>query len=88
MTHDQVQAAVHGALSVAVSQGTSGSEGRAEFWLERRTDARFSGPAVTTYYDGSIGLAGIAIVGAQVIPVRREVARCEWTHRVRDRRDR
>ncbi|MFF4879425.1 hypothetical protein [Micromonospora sp. NPDC000668] len=61
MTHDQVQAAVHGALIVAVSDGTSGSEGWAEFWLERCTDARFSGPAVTAYYDESIGLAGIAV---------------------------
>jgi hypothetical protein len=61
MTHDQVQAAVCGALSVAVSQGTLGSAGWAEFWLERRTEARFSGPAVTTYYDESIGLAGVAV---------------------------
>ncbi len=61
MTHDQVQGAVHGALSVAVSQVTSGSEGWADFWLERRPGARFSGPAVTTSYDESIGLAGIAV---------------------------
>ncbi|GIG93424.1 hypothetical protein [Plantactinospora endophytica] len=61
MTHDQVEVAVHGALRVVVSQGTSGNAGWAEFWLERCTDARFAGPAVTTYYDESIGLAGVAV---------------------------
>ncbi|RKR85892.1 hypothetical protein BDK92_0105 [Micromonospora pisi] len=61
MTHAQVQAATRGALCVAVSEGTSGNEGWAEFWLEQRTDARFSGPAVTTYYDESVGLAGVAV---------------------------
>ncbi|MBE1491026.1 hypothetical protein [Plantactinospora soyae] len=61
MTHDQVTAAVRGTMSVAVSQGTSSNDGWAEFWLDRGMDARFTGPAVTTYYDDSIGLAGIAV---------------------------
>ncbi|MER5336818.1 hypothetical protein [Micromonospora sp. NPDC002717] len=61
MTHDQVQAAVQGALGVAAWQGTSGGDGWADFWLERRAGAEFSGPAVTAYYDASIGLAGIAV---------------------------
>ncbi|WP_199729327.1 hypothetical protein [Micromonospora sp. M71_S20] len=61
MTHAQVQGRVHGVLSVAVSQGTSGGEGWAEFWLERSSGAAFSGPAITAYYDESVGLAGIAV---------------------------
>ncbi|WP_200215452.1 hypothetical protein [Micromonospora coerulea] len=61
MTHDQAQAAVHDVLSVTAYQGDPGNEGWAEFWLERRTGARFSGPAVTAYYDESVGLAGIAV---------------------------
>ncbi|MFF2126543.1 hypothetical protein ACFVW1_14275 [Streptomyces olivochromogenes] len=61
MTHDQVRAAVDGVLSIGVSQGYAGSEVWAEFDLEQRPDARFSGPAVTVYYDQSIGLAGVAV---------------------------
>jgi len=70
MTHDQVQNAVRGALSVAVSQGASSNEGWAELWLDGGADARFSGPAVTAYYDKSVGLAGVsvnALRGPQVI---------------------
>lgn len=60
MSRDQVQTAVHGALSLCV-QGISEHEGWAEFWLEQGTGASFPGPAVTAYYDESIGLAGIAV---------------------------
>jgi hypothetical protein len=61
MTHGQVQAAVDGVLRVAVSDGAWDTVERADFWLERRPDATFAGPAVTAYYDESIGLAGIAV---------------------------
>lgn len=61
MTHDQVQVAVQGVLGVAAWQGTSGGGGLADLWLERRPGAGFSGPAVTAYYDASIGLAGVAL---------------------------
>ncbi|MFF4352602.1 hypothetical protein [Streptomyces sp. NPDC001530] len=61
MTHDQARAAVDGVLRVSVSQGHAGNEAWAEFCLEQRPGTRFSGPAVTAYYDQSIGLAGIAV---------------------------
>jgi hypothetical protein len=61
MSHDQAQAAVDGVLRGAVSRGFPGNEAWSEFWLEKRPDARFSGPAVTAYYDELIGLAGIAV---------------------------
>jgi hypothetical protein len=61
MTHDDVPAAVRGDLNAAVSQGTSGSQGWGEMWPARRADATFSGPAVTAYYDESIGLAALAV---------------------------
>ncbi|MCP2329652.1 hypothetical protein HDA40_008159 [Hamadaea flava] len=60
MTHDQARAAVRGSLSVAASLGASDGDGWAEFWLERRTEMP-GRLAVTTYYDESIGLAGIVI---------------------------
>ncbi|MFI7303981.1 hypothetical protein ACIBM8_12280 [Micromonospora aurantiaca] len=55
MTHEQVRAAAHGVLGVACSDGW------AEFWLERSAGAAPAGPAVTTYYDESNGLAGVAV---------------------------
>lgn len=61
MTHEQAQAALDGVLRTALREGAAGNEVRADFWLEQRSDARFSGPAVTVYYDRSIGLAGIAV---------------------------
>jgi hypothetical protein len=61
MTHEQAQAAVDGVLRTALREGSAGSEVRADFCLDQRPDARFSGPAVTVYYDRSIGLAGIAV---------------------------
>ncbi|MEU4594604.1 hypothetical protein [Micromonospora aurantiaca (nom. illeg.)] len=70
MTHDEVQSAVQGVLAAATRQGTPGDDGWADFWLEPHPDAGLSGPAVTAYYDGTIGLAGIALNalrGPQVI---------------------
>ncbi|MEV7686310.1 hypothetical protein [Streptomyces bungoensis] len=61
MTHEQAEEAVDGVLETALRDGSSGSETRADFWLADRLDARFSGPAVTVYYDRSIGLAGVAV---------------------------
>ncbi|WAL64500.1 hypothetical protein ORV05_26550 [Amycolatopsis cynarae] len=61
MTHEQAQAALDGVLRTALREGSAGAEGRADFWLEQRSHAGFSGPAVTVYYDQSIGLAGIAV---------------------------
>lgn len=61
MTHGQAQQAVDGVLRTALREGCAGNEARADFWLEQRLDARFSGPAITVYYDRSIGLAGIAV---------------------------
>ncbi|MEU4040197.1 hypothetical protein [Streptomyces collinus] len=61
MTHEQAEAAVDGVLQTALREGLSGNEVRADFWLAQRPDARFSGPAVTVYYDRAIGLAGIAV---------------------------
>ncbi|WAL68893.1 hypothetical protein ORV05_14360 [Amycolatopsis cynarae] len=61
MTHEQTQAALDGVLRTALREGSAGAETRADFWLEQRPHARFSGPAVTVYYDQSIGLAGIAV---------------------------
>jgi hypothetical protein len=61
MTHEQAEAAVDGMLRAALREGPSGNEVRADYWLAQRPDARFSGPAVTVYYDRAIGLAGIAV---------------------------
>ncbi|WP_245790710.1 hypothetical protein [Streptomyces monashensis] len=61
MTHEQAEAAVDGVLQTALREGSPGNEVRADFRLGDRLDARFSGPAVTVYYDRSIGLAGIAV---------------------------
>ena len=55
MTHEQVQAAVHGVLGVACSDGW------ADLWLERSAGAEPTGPAITTYYDELNGLAGVAV---------------------------
>ncbi|MEH0825906.1 MULTISPECIES: hypothetical protein [unclassified Micromonospora] len=62
MTHEQVQAAVHGVLGVALSEGPASGDGwAAEFWLEQAAGEVPAGPAVTTYYDESNGLAGVAV---------------------------
>jgi hypothetical protein len=61
MTHEQAEAALDGVLRTALQDGSGGSEVRADFCLDQRLDARFSGPAVTVYYDRSIGLACIAV---------------------------
>jgi hypothetical protein len=61
MTHEQAQQILAGVLHTALRASLPGEESRADFWLDQRPDARFSGPAVTVYYDSSIGLAGIAV---------------------------
>lgn len=61
MTHAEAKSTVDGVLRTTVSQGVSGDEVWAEFDLEQRPAAGSYGPAVTVYYDQSIGLAGIAV---------------------------
>ncbi|MCD0484858.1 hypothetical protein LO771_21305 [Streptacidiphilus sp. ASG 303] len=61
MTHEQAEAAGEGVLRTALREGSSGDGIRVDFWLEQRPDARFSGPAVTVYYDRSVRLSGIAV---------------------------
>jgi hypothetical protein len=61
MTHEQAEAAVDDILQANLLAGTPGNEVRADFWLKQPSHAKFSGPAVTAYYDQSIGLAGIAV---------------------------
>ena len=61
MTHEQVRAAVIGSLRLTMYKGSAGNEEWADLWLERQDHWRFSGPAVTVYYDQSVGLAGIAV---------------------------
>ncbi|WP_432990904.1 hypothetical protein [Dactylosporangium sp. CA-233914] len=61
MTHEQVSVAVHGVLRVDFSAGCPGNEKWAVFSHAPSPGPSFSGPAVTTYYDASTRLAGIAV---------------------------
>ncbi|MER6686246.1 hypothetical protein [Streptomyces olivaceoviridis] len=62
MTHEQAEAAVDGVLETGISSGSSRDNYVcAEFWSVQLLDAPFFGPAVTVYYDRSVGLAGIAV---------------------------
>ncbi|MFF8534253.1 hypothetical protein ACF07B_20250 [Streptomyces sp. NPDC015532] len=62
MTHEQAEAAVEGVLETGIWEGSSGNRhGCAEFWSVQLLNAQFFGPAVTVYYERSIGLAGIAV---------------------------
>ncbi|MGV9655219.1 hypothetical protein [Streptomyces sp. NPDC003554] len=62
MTHEQAEAAVDGVLEVGTWVSSSGnSPESAEFWSVQLLNAPFFGPAVTVYYDRSIGLSGIAV---------------------------